>query len=94
MFYPSTSSTLSFLGASFIEKVTEGEKNKTKSKGRVSSCRIAGSKLVFIDIVQDTHSIQGVCQFGKLDNSSQPDLALEDFRALFRLLRRGDVISE
>ena len=58
--------------------------------GRVSSFRTAGSKLFFIDLLQEGHRVQGVCNYRKL---SEGGLALEVFRKCYRRLQRGDILS-
>lgn len=58
--------------------------------GRISSFRIAGPKLVFLDIVQDNHKVQGVCSLSQFDKS----LSNDKFSEFYHLLRRGDHFSE
>lgn len=60
--------------------------------GRVSSTRIAGKALVFLDVYQEGCFLQGVCNGQRLGswNGTTP----EEFRQFSRLLRRGDVICE
>ncbi|KAH0166155.1 class II aaRS and biotin synthetase, partial [Aureobasidium melanogenum] len=55
--------------------------------GRVRSVRTAGSKLVFIDIEQDDHVAQAICNFSHLDQNGVPR---EQFNAFRRIIRRGD----
>ena len=61
--------------------------------GRVSSFRIAGSKLFFIDLVQDGCRVQGVCNFRRLSDS-ESQLSLEDFKKCYHQLQRGDIVSK
>ena len=61
--------------------------------GRVSSFRIAGSKLFFIDLVQDGCRVQGVCNFRRLSDS-ESQLSLEDFKRCYHQLQRGDILSK
>ncbi|KAL2868826.1 putative lysyl-tRNA synthetase [Aspergillus lucknowensis] len=56
--------------------------------GRVRTYRLAGSKLVFFDIVQDGHKVQIMCNFRRLDGATP-----HTFRQFYRLLRRGDAFS-
>lgn len=58
--------------------------------GRIHSFRIAGSKLVFIDIIQNSHRLQAVCEISKLSAKS---VTLEEFDGFRRALNRGDIIS-
>lgn len=53
--------------------------------GRIRTYRLAGSKLIFFDLVQDGHKIQIMCNQRRLDGVSPAE-----FKALYRLLRRGD----
>lgn len=59
--------------------------------GRIQSFRIAGSKLVFIDIVQNARLLQAVCELSKL---SAKDVTLEEFNGFCKALNRGDIISK
>lgn len=56
--------------------------------GRIRTYRLAGSKLIFFDIVQDGHKIQVMCNKRQLEGVSP-----EQFKKLYRLLRRGDAFS-
>ena len=59
--------------------------------GRIHTFRVAGSKLIFIDLSQNGHRVQGVCNFEKIKNQ---DVDLEEIRRFTRSLRRGDIFSE
>lgn len=59
-------------------------------KGRVSAVRKSGSRLVFIDIVQDGHRAQALCSLRKLET---PEGTSDAFRRCFQSLRRGDHLS-
>ncbi|KAI9858622.1 MAG: hypothetical protein M1830_006330, partial [Pleopsidium flavum] len=59
--------------------------------GRVQSFRSAGSKLAFIDLVEDGQRIQGLCNFSVIGNS---ECSAEAFRTFQRLLHRGDILCE
>lgn len=59
--------------------------------GRTQSFRIASSKLVFIDIVQNGRRLQSVCDFSKLPANN---VTLEDFKRFCKALNRGDIISK
>ncbi|KAF9889933.1 hypothetical protein FE257_006807 [Aspergillus nanangensis] len=56
--------------------------------GRIRTYRLAGSKLMFFDIVQDGHKLQAMCNLRQLDGISS-----QEFKQLYRLLRRGDAFS-
>ncbi|CAI7620358.1 unnamed protein product [Penicillium manginii] len=56
--------------------------------GRIRTYRLAGSKLIFFDIIQDGHKIQVMCNKRQLE-----DVSPEQFKKLYRLLRRGDAFS-
>jgi lysyl-tRNA synthetase class 2 len=47
---------------------------------------------VFLDIIQDGHKVQGVCDFGKLNAFS--GVFAKRFRDFYHLIRRGDIICE
>lgn len=53
--------------------------------GRIRTYRLAGSKLIFFDIVQDGHKVQVMCNQRLLSGVTP-----EKFKQLYRLLRRGD----
>lgn len=59
--------------------------------GRIYASRIAGSKLVFIDLVQDGKKVQGLCNLKRL---AALGVTPEDFKAFYHLVRRGDIICE
>ena len=59
--------------------------------GRISKIRIVGSKLFFIDLVKDGTRVQGLCNLAQL---SKPAISLRDFKESYRLLRRGDIVSQ
>ncbi|KAJ9299117.1 hypothetical protein DTO271G3_3359 [Paecilomyces variotii] len=56
--------------------------------GRIRTYRLAGSKLIFFDIIQDGHKVQVMCNQRRLDGVSP-----EQFKGFYRLLRRGDAFS-
>lgn len=58
--------------------------------GRVHSFRIAGSKLVFLDLLQDENRVQGLCNLSKL---AATGVSSEGFRAFYHQLRRGDIFG-
>jgi lysyl-tRNA synthetase class 2 len=60
--------------------------------GRVTSVRIAGKALVFIDIVQDSHTLQVVCRANSLRAFSGVDQ--REFSQFYHRVRRGDIICE
>ncbi|OJJ39665.1 hypothetical protein ASPWEDRAFT_37482 [Aspergillus wentii DTO 134E9] len=64
------------------------EEDSVVVNGRIRTYRLAGSKLIFFDIVQDGHKVQVMCNQRRLDGVSP-----QDFKKLYRLLRRGDAFS-
>jgi lysyl-tRNA synthetase class 2 len=60
--------------------------------GRVDTFRVAGKALVFVDIIQDGHKLQGVCNFETL--GAFGGLPAEKFRQFYHLLRRGDIVCK
>ncbi|KAJ5157075.1 Lysine--tRNA ligase [Penicillium canariense] len=56
--------------------------------GRIRTYRLAGSKLIFFDIVQDGHKVQVMCNKRQLEGGEGPE-----FKKFYRLLRRGDAFS-
>lgn len=61
------------------------------SKGRVRSVRVASSKLVFVDIERNGHTIQVVFNLGSMHADTANDQAKAAFR---KSVRRGDWLSE
>ncbi len=59
--------------------------------GRIRSFRNAGTKLIFINLFQEGHSVQGVCNFGII---KPPGDHLENLRDFVHSLHRGDVYSK
>lgn len=53
--------------------------------GRIRTARLAGSKLIFFDLVQNDRKIQGMWNL-----RMSADVTPEKFKQLYRLLRRGD----
>lgn len=60
-------------------------------RGRIYSVRIAGSKLAFLDIVQNGQRVQGLFKFGRLSDNG---VTAEELAEFPKLVRRGDVICE
>ncbi|EOD44536.1 putative lysyl-trna synthetase protein [Neofusicoccum parvum UCRNP2] len=58
--------------------------------GRVTSRRSSGSKLVFVDIYDRGHTIQGLCNFGVLEKHGVPKA---DFTRFSKLARKGDIFA-
>ncbi|CAG8182487.1 unnamed protein product [Penicillium salamii] len=56
--------------------------------GRIRTYRLAGSKLIFFDIVQDGHKLQVMCNKRQLES-----IPPAEFKKFFRLLRRGDAYT-
>jgi len=64
---------------------------KLMLSGRVNSVRVAGSKLVFFDLLQDGYCVQGLCNFRVL---SETGVTPSGFKRFYQTLRRGDIISK
>ncbi|KAH7403163.1 hypothetical protein BKA64DRAFT_668464 [Cadophora sp. MPI-SDFR-AT-0126] len=60
-------------------------------RGRVLSCRVASSALVFLDIVQDGTTVQMVADLSRIAFIGGE--SKRSFKAFCRLIRRGDIIS-
>ncbi|TVY13853.1 Lysine--tRNA ligase, partial [Lachnellula arida] len=60
-------------------------------RGRLMSFRMAGSKLIFLDIYQDGHMVQGICNQNDLDAFN--GITMKGFRNFWHNLQRGDFIS-
>lgn len=56
--------------------------------GRVQSVRRMG-KLVFVDVTGEFEHVQAMCSFDTLDPS---ELDPRAFKALFKVLQRGDLV--
>jgi lysyl-tRNA synthetase class 2 len=61
-------------------------------EGRVRSVRVAGKGLVFIDIVEDSHKVQVMCNSKAMEVID--GVSKDQFKDFYRLLRRGDIICE
>jgi len=59
--------------------------------GRVQSFRTAGSKLVFVDLIQDGQRVQGLCNLRKIGESAH---CAGEFQLFQHLLHRGDILCE
>ncbi|KAJ5363900.1 Lysine--tRNA ligase, partial [Penicillium cataractarum] len=64
------------------------EEDSVVVSGRIRTARLAGSKLIFFDIVQDGHKVQVMCNKRQLGGVEGPE-----FKKFYRLLRRGDAFS-
>lgn len=60
--------------------------------GRVTSLRVAGRKLVFLDILQDGHIMQIICKASTLDAFA--GTSAQAFQRFYHLVRRGDIICK
>lgn len=61
------------------------------SLGRVSSLRLSGSKLLFIDLIQEGHRLQGLCNLARLSNAG---ISASQFTDFAHSIRRGDIYGE
>ena len=59
--------------------------------GRLQSFRVAGPKLVFIDLLQEGHVVQGLCNFRGLEDTGVTE---QGFKVFYHKLRRGDILSK
>lgn len=59
--------------------------------GRVKGFRVASSKLVFVDLVQEGINIQGVCNLARVGAFDSGNLKAQ-FKQFYHLIRRGDII--
>jgi lysyl-tRNA synthetase class 2 len=74
----------------YIQAEDSEKEQKVTLRGRVYSSRIAGSKLIFLDIVQDGTRVQALCNFGPLEAEG---LTKQQFKAFYHLVRRGDIVE-
>ncbi|EXJ73315.1 uncharacterized protein A1O5_03075 [Cladophialophora psammophila CBS 110553] len=63
---------------------------KLPVSGRISSIRLSGSKLAFVDIIEDQMKLQVMLSHSAFADSG---VTIADFKHFCRLLRRGDYIS-
>ncbi|MCJ1405603.1 hypothetical protein MMC11_008831 [Xylographa trunciseda] len=63
---------------------------KVSLQGRVNAIRVAGSKLVFLDLVQEGHHVQSLCNYRLL---SEAGVTIDEFKRFCQTVRRGDVLS-
>lgn len=78
----------------FREKFKDVEMGKHADEeviihGRVQSVRRAGNKLMFLDLKGEFEHVQGLCNFNKLQVTG---VELGEFKALAKLLNRGDIV--
>ena len=59
--------------------------------GRVSSIRLAGSRLLFFDLLNDGHRVQSLCNFRHLIGAG---VSVNEFRKFHRAVRRGDILGK
>ncbi|KAL3463370.1 hypothetical protein BJX64DRAFT_257134 [Aspergillus heterothallicus] len=64
------------------------EEDSVSVTGRIRTYRLAGGKLIFLDIVQDGQKLQIMCNLRLFDG-----ITPADFKKFYRLLRRGDAFS-
>ncbi|KAI9820102.1 MAG: hypothetical protein M1832_003809 [Thelocarpon impressellum] len=71
-------------------KPEESVEDVVTLRGRVLSSRVASSKLVFLDLVQDGRQVQALCNLGRLGEAG---VAPADFQRFYHIARRGDIFS-
>ena len=59
--------------------------------GRIRSTRVAGSKLVFLDVVQEEERVQGLCNLRTLQEHG---VTSEQFQLFYKIARKGDIYCE
>uniref|UniRef100_A0A093UTE5 Lysine--tRNA ligase n=1 Tax=Talaromyces marneffei PM1 TaxID=1077442 RepID=A0A093UTE5_TALMA len=72
----------------YLEPNQVVEEDEVVVQGRIRTARLAGSKLIFFDLVQNDHKIQGMWNL-----RMSADVTPEKFKVIYRLLRRGDALS-
>lgn len=75
----------------YLKKGEEAPEETVVLRGRMQSCRLAGNKLAFFDVVQDYVQMQAVCNFAKLSFSG---VTQAQFRKCLKLIQRGDIVCE
>ncbi|KKZ65909.1 lysyl-tRNA synthetase [[Emmonsia] crescens] len=75
---------------SYVKPNETAEQDSVVIYGRIQSARIAGSKLIFLDLVQNGRKVQVLCNQRHLDAMG---VTPEKFKQFYHLLRRGDVFS-
>lgn len=76
------------------ERVTSTKQDcalTTTVSGRITSIRLSGSKLVFLDIVEDQVKLQVSISYATLEPFG---ISLDEFKRQCRLVRRGDYICK
>ncbi|OAX81920.1 lysine-tRNA ligase [Emergomyces africanus] len=74
----------------YVKPNETAEQDSVVIYGRIQSARIAGSKLIFLDLVQNGRKLQVLCNQRHLDSMG---VTPEKFKQFYHLLRRGDVFS-
>ncbi|OJD17697.1 lysine-tRNA ligase [Emergomyces pasteurianus Ep9510] len=74
----------------YIKPNETAEQDSVVIYGRIQSARTGGSKLIFLDLVQNGRKLQVLCNQRHLDVMG---VTPEKFRQFYNLLRRGDVFS-
>ncbi|KAK2787039.1 hypothetical protein FQN53_005739 [Emmonsiellopsis sp. PD_33] len=74
----------------YVSPNETAEQDSVVMYGRIQSQRIAGSKLMFLDLVQNGRKVQVLCNQRHFDALG---VTPEKFKAFYHLLRRGDVFS-
>ncbi|KAI2788926.1 Lysine--tRNA ligase [Penicillium oxalicum] len=72
----------------YLKENESVEEDSVVVSGRIRTYRLAGSKLIFFDLVQDGHKVQVMCNKRQLGDVEGPE-----FKKFYRLLRRGDAFS-
>ncbi|KIW75008.1 lysine-tRNA ligase [Fonsecaea pedrosoi CBS 271.37] len=92
--YPSGAKLANTAGKARLDQLgkrkTQIVLTETSVSGRVTSIRLSGSKLAFVDITEDQTKLQVMLSHSSLEDNG---ITLTDFKHFCRLLRRGDYIS-
>lgn len=75
---------------SYLQPKDKLADHTVRINGRLKGFRVAGSKLVFLDLVQDGVTVQVVLEKKTVTAVDGDDTGL--FREFYRLIRRGDII--
>lgn len=60
-------------------------------RGKLLACRVMGTRLIFIDLMQEGETVQVKANLSALSKTSE--VSERDFQRLYHLLQRGDYIS-
>ncbi|KAI9730706.1 MAG: hypothetical protein M1834_005675 [Cirrosporium novae-zelandiae] len=67
---------------------THTRENVVVIRGRVRSIRMASSKLVFLDVIEEGHKVQILADLRNVEGVTR-----EEFKSAYRIINRGDILS-